>query len=227
MVYHHSNLCICTSLLWDLKDKFFESQMILYPDDTNTTSTKFSLALSCSSRTSVFLKQTIKAMQHELGCRSAMVKSLQFRIYMKLGCKCSALFLHFCKFCCLLLSSGFHLQALAIALKQVATPEHKAYMQQVKRNAQALAFALTRRKCRSVPGGTDNHLVLWDLRNLGLTVSVVDGSGLKVPLPGSVPDVVTNFSNKLHTRQRCIAEITQMIHVSSLKHLYFYLHIIG
>ncbi|KAI3930145.1 hypothetical protein MKW92_036544 [Papaver armeniacum] len=62
-----------------------------------------------------------------------------------------------------------HIAALAIALKQVATPEYKAYMQQVKRNAQALAFALTRRKCRLVTGGTDNHLVLWDLRNLGLT----------------------------------------------------------
>ncbi|KAI3960302.1 hypothetical protein MKW98_017026 [Papaver atlanticum] len=62
-----------------------------------------------------------------------------------------------------------HIAALAIALKQVATREYKAYMQQVKRNAQALAFALTRRKCRLVTGGTDNHLVLWDLRNLGLT----------------------------------------------------------
>ncbi|OVA06159.1 Serine hydroxymethyltransferase [Macleaya cordata] len=62
-----------------------------------------------------------------------------------------------------------HIAALAIALKQVATPEYKAYMQQVKRNAQVLASALIRRKCRLVTGGTDNHLVLWDLRNLGLT----------------------------------------------------------
>ena len=62
-----------------------------------------------------------------------------------------------------------HIAALAISLKQVATPEFKAYMQQVKRNAQALASALLRRKCRLVTGGTDNHLVLWDLRNLGLT----------------------------------------------------------
>ncbi|XP_078447156.1 serine hydroxymethyltransferase 7-like [Wolffia australiana] len=62
-----------------------------------------------------------------------------------------------------------HIAALAIALKQVATPEFKAYIQQVKRNAQALASALLRRKCRLVTGGTDNHLVLWDLRNLGLT----------------------------------------------------------
>lgn len=62
-----------------------------------------------------------------------------------------------------------HIAALAIALKQVASPEYKAYMQQVKRNAQALAAALLRRNCRLVTGGTDNHMILWDLRNLGLT----------------------------------------------------------
>ncbi|KAF5448635.1 hypothetical protein F2P56_029146 [Juglans regia] len=62
-----------------------------------------------------------------------------------------------------------HIAALAIALKQVATPEYRAYMQQVKKNAQALASALLRRKCRLVTGGTDNHLLLWDLRPLGLT----------------------------------------------------------
>lgn len=62
-----------------------------------------------------------------------------------------------------------HIAALAIALKQVATPEYKVYMQQVKKNARALASALLRRKCRLVTGGTDNHLILWDLRPFGLT----------------------------------------------------------
>ncbi|KAL5562834.1 hypothetical protein UlMin_032581 [Ulmus minor] len=62
-----------------------------------------------------------------------------------------------------------HIAALAIALKQVATPEFKAYMHQVRKNALALAAALLRRKCRLVTGGTDNHLVLWDLRPLGLS----------------------------------------------------------
>ncbi|XP_045803313.1 serine hydroxymethyltransferase 7 isoform X1 [Trifolium pratense] len=61
-----------------------------------------------------------------------------------------------------------HIAALAIALKQVSTPEYKAYMQQVKRNAQALAIALLRRKCRLVTDGTDNHLLLWDITALGL-----------------------------------------------------------
>ncbi|KAJ7968052.1 Serine hydroxymethyltransferase [Quillaja saponaria] len=62
-----------------------------------------------------------------------------------------------------------HIAALAIALKQVATSAYKAYMQQVKKNAKALASALLRRKCRLITGGTDNHLLLWDLRPLGLT----------------------------------------------------------
>lgn len=62
-----------------------------------------------------------------------------------------------------------HIAALAIALKQVATPEYKAYIQQVKKNVQALASALLRQKCRLVTGGTDNHLLLWDLRTFGLT----------------------------------------------------------
>ncbi|KAA3479392.1 serine hydroxymethyltransferase 6-like [Gossypium australe] len=67
-----------------------------------------------------------------------------------------------------------HIATLAIALKQVATLEYKAYMQQVKRNAQALASALLRRKCRLITGGTDNHLILWDLRPFGLTGKIYE-----------------------------------------------------
>uniref|UniRef100_A0A7N0RG96 Serine hydroxymethyltransferase n=2 Tax=Kalanchoe fedtschenkoi TaxID=63787 RepID=A0A7N0RG96_KALFE len=62
-----------------------------------------------------------------------------------------------------------HTAALAVALKQVATPEYKAYMNQVKKNAQALANTLLKRNCRLVTGGTDTHLIIWDLRTMGLT----------------------------------------------------------
>lgn len=57
--------------------------------------------------------------------------------------------------------------ALAVALLQVKSPEYKAYIQQVKKNAARLAAALMRKGCRLVTDGTDNHLILWDLRRFG------------------------------------------------------------
>ncbi|CAM8878129.1 unnamed protein product [Rhodiola kirilowii] len=62
-----------------------------------------------------------------------------------------------------------HIAALAIAFKQVASLSYKMHIQQVKNNAQTLASALIRRRCRLVTGGTDNHMVLWDLSALGVT----------------------------------------------------------
>eukprot|EP00850_Spirogloea_muscicola_P021964 SM000270S10361 [mRNA] locus=s270:88878:91255:+ [translate_table: standard] len=62
-----------------------------------------------------------------------------------------------------------HIAALAVALKEAASAPYRSYMAQVRRNATALANALMRRGCRLVTNGTDNHLMLWDLRPLGLT----------------------------------------------------------
>lgn len=59
--------------------------------------------------------------------------------------------------------------ALAVALKQAMTPGFKAYAKQVKANAVALGNYLTSKGYKMVTGGTENHLVLWDLRPLGLT----------------------------------------------------------
>jgi len=54
-------------------------------------------------------------------------------------------------------------------LAQWKTPEFRSYAQSVVNNARLLAEGLTRRKLRLVSGGTDNHLMLIDLRPLGLT----------------------------------------------------------
>ncbi|KAK4531376.1 hypothetical protein CCYA_CCYA08G2233 [Cyanidiococcus yangmingshanensis] len=59
--------------------------------------------------------------------------------------------------------------ALGVALREAATPEFRTYQQQVCANAKALAKALVSRGYTLVTGGTDNHLVLWDLRPEGLT----------------------------------------------------------
>ena len=57
--------------------------------------------------------------------------------------------------------------AKAVALGEALKPEFKVYQQQVVDNAQALAQGLMSRGMNLVSGGTDNHLALVDLRNLG------------------------------------------------------------
>jgi glycine hydroxymethyltransferase len=60
---------------------------------------------------------------------------------------------------------------IATQLKEVMTPEFKQYVVNVRSNARALAAALMKYGYVMATGGTDNHLVLWDLRPLGLTGS--------------------------------------------------------
>ncbi|KIL41819.1 serine hydroxymethyltransferase [Gordoniibacillus kamchatkensis] len=59
--------------------------------------------------------------------------------------------------------------AKAVAFHEAALPEFNTYMESVLGNAQALAEALLAEGLNLVTGGTDNHLVLVDLRNIGLT----------------------------------------------------------
>lgn len=58
--------------------------------------------------------------------------------------------------------------AVAVALKQAGTPMFREYTLQVLKNARAMADALLERGYSLVSGGTDNHLVLVDLRPKGL-----------------------------------------------------------
>ena len=54
--------------------------------------------------------------------------------------------------------------AKAVCFGECLKPEFKAYGAQVVKNAQALAAAMTSRGYKIVSGGTDNHLMLVDLR---------------------------------------------------------------
>ena len=60
---------------------------------------------------------------------------------------------------------------VATQLKEVMTPEFKLYSQQVKANASALANKLASLGYTIASGGTENHLVLWDLKPQGITGS--------------------------------------------------------
>jgi glycine hydroxymethyltransferase len=59
--------------------------------------------------------------------------------------------------------------AKAVALREAALPEFRNYAQQVVRNSQALAAGLAAEGMRPVSGGTDTHLALIDLREIGVT----------------------------------------------------------
>jgi glycine hydroxymethyltransferase len=63
---------------------------------------------------------------------------------------------------------------LACQLLEVATPEFKEYSKKVVENAATLADTLVSKGHKLATGGTDNHLVLWDLRPHGLTGSKVE-----------------------------------------------------
>jgi glycine hydroxymethyltransferase len=58
--------------------------------------------------------------------------------------------------------------AIAVALREAATPEFKEYGKQIVKNAKALAKHLNDKGYQLVTGGTDNHLLLIDLTNKNL-----------------------------------------------------------
>jgi len=72
----------------------------------------------------------------------------------------------------------------AVCLLEALQPDFKAYAQQIVSNAKALAAQLTHHGYRLVSGGTDNHLMLVDLRPKGLNGKVasetLDKAGITV-----------------------------------------------
>jgi glycine hydroxymethyltransferase len=64
--------------------------------------------------------------------------------------------------------------AKAVAFKEALDPSFRNYCQQIIANARALAKSLVAKDYQLVSGGTDNHLMLVDLRNKGLTGKVAE-----------------------------------------------------
>jgi glycine hydroxymethyltransferase len=59
--------------------------------------------------------------------------------------------------------------AKAVAFGEILDPSFVAYQQQVQQNAQTMAAAFVARGYHLISGGTDNHLMLIDLRNKNIT----------------------------------------------------------
>ena len=74
--------------------------------------------------------------------------------------------------------------AIAVALKEAGTSEFKNYAKQIIKNAKALAETLLEEGLELVTGGTDNHLMLIDLTNLGIggkqAETALDQAGITV-----------------------------------------------
>lgn len=92
--------------------------------------------------------------------------------------------------------------AKAVAFKEAMTPEFRAYQSQIVTNAKRLAGGLIERGYNLVSGGTDNHLMLVDLRNKGITgkdaEAALDASGItlnknSVPYDDKPPAVTSGI----------------------------------
>ena len=57
----------------------------------------------------------------------------------------------------------------AVAFQEALAPSFKSYMEQVRKNAQAMAAAFVAKGYHLISGGTDNHMMLIDLRNKNIT----------------------------------------------------------
>jgi glycine hydroxymethyltransferase len=115
--------------------------------------------------------------------------------------------------------------AKAVAFGEALRPEFKDYSAQVIRNAQAMASQLQQRGIKIVSGGTDNHLMLLDLRSIGMTGKVADQlvSGVNitankntVPFDPESPFVTSGLrlgSPAMTTRGLGVVEFTEIANI--------------
>lgn len=72
--------------------------------------------------------------------------------------------------------------AKAVAFGEALTDEYKTYMKQVQQNAQAMAKAFVDRGYKIISGGTDNHLMLIDLRNKNISGKAAENALVKADI---------------------------------------------
>jgi glycine hydroxymethyltransferase len=72
--------------------------------------------------------------------------------------------------------------AKAIAFFEILQPEFGVYAKQVVNNAQALAKAFVAKDYQIISGGTDNHLLLIDLRNKGISGKKAENTLVKADI---------------------------------------------
>lgn len=115
--------------------------------------------------------------------------------------------------------------AKAVAFGEALQPEFKAYSGQVIANAQAMATQLQNRGLKIVSNGTENHLMLVDLRSVGMTGKIADQlvSGVNitankntVPFDPESPFVTSGLrlgSPAMTTRGLGTAEFTEIANI--------------
>jgi glycine hydroxymethyltransferase len=72
--------------------------------------------------------------------------------------------------------------AKAVAFGEAMQPEFKKYMEQVRNNANAMAEAFVKRGYHLISGGTDNHMMLIDLRNKDITGKAAEQALVKADI---------------------------------------------
>jgi glycine hydroxymethyltransferase len=70
----------------------------------------------------------------------------------------------------------------AVAFGEALTPEYHSYIKQVKENAHAMANAFVAKGYQIISGGTDNHLMLIDLRNKGISGKAAENALIKAEI---------------------------------------------
>ena len=72
--------------------------------------------------------------------------------------------------------------AKAVAFGEALQPSFKVYMQQVKKNADSMAKAFVSKDYHLISGGTDNHMMLIDLRNKNITGKLAEEALVKAEI---------------------------------------------